>query len=658
VTVDHVNAGTGLQSLTLVGVPVNAVVNIPAFAPGTINPVTVTFTTPNPGQAVDFTLRAASTFHAAFIRVRCMQTCTPSTTVTEGNLFPGGVVSFGVAGGPGTVTVDHVNAGTGLQSLTVVGVPTNAIVTIPAFMPGTINPVVVTFTVINPALPVDFTLRAASQFHAANIRAQCGTVTPTPTPTPVGTPTPTPTPVASPTPTPTPGTCPTFTNPMPILVPAGAPATTSGPASPYPSTINASGLGGTVTKVTVTLNNFNHTFPDDVDVLLVGPGGQSVILMSDAGGALDVTNVNLTFDDAAAAMLPDSTQIVSGTYRPTNFLAGDTFVAPAPAGPYGTMLSVFNGTAPNGAYSLYVVDDLGGDIGNFNGGWTLNVTTTSCGGTTPTPTPVASPTPTPVASPTPTPGGTPTPTPTPGNCPTTITQSSSQTITPNNTVACFNAAGNFTRDNQFWRAFNLASFGIGAGQSYTVTSVSFGIEVAATNPAGGTQPITVNLYANNGAAFPGGTRTLIGTATVQVADQTGTILSVPIAAVAPAGTTQLVMELNAPDRMTTGGRFFPGSNTAAETGPSYISSTACSIATPTTYAGIGFPNVRLVFNVMGSCAGNAPITLKSNSSDVSALNPVVSSWFTDEATKVDPLKNFGLEKSGTSGDALMTYQPK
>ena len=95
--------------------------------------------------------------------------CTPTTTVTEGDLFPGGIVSFGVTSGPGLVTVDHVNAGTGLQSLTVVGTPVNAIVNIPAFTPGTTAPVVVTFTPINPGLAVDFTLRAASTFQ----RRQC-----------------------------------------------------------------------------------------------------------------------------------------------------------------------------------------------------------------------------------------------------------------------------------------------------------------------------------------------------------------------------------------------------------------------------------------------------------------------------------------------------
>lgn len=126
-------------------------------------------------------------------------TCTPFTTVTEGDLFAGGIVSFGVTSAAGSVTIDHVNAGTGFQSLTVVGTPINANVSIPAFTLGTYNPVTVTFTTPNPNLAVDFTLRAASTFHAVFIRARC--VAPNPTPTP------TPTPTVTPTPTPTPQGC-------------------------------------------------------------------------------------------------------------------------------------------------------------------------------------------------------------------------------------------------------------------------------------------------------------------------------------------------------------------------------------------------------------------------------------------------------------------
>jgi subtilisin-like proprotein convertase family protein len=166
----------------------------------------------------------------------------------------------------------------------------------------------------------------------------------------------------------------TIANAAPILIPATG---TSGPAAPYPSTINVSGITDPVTKVTVTLKNMNHTFPDDIDVLLVGPGGQKLLLMSDAGGSADIVNNTYTFDDAAAATLSDVGPLASGTFKPSNFATGDTFPAPAPVGPYPDpqLLSVFNGVNPNGTWSLFVFDDVGGDVGNINLGWELNITT-------------------------------------------------------------------------------------------------------------------------------------------------------------------------------------------------------------------------------------------------------------------------------------------
>jgi subtilisin-like proprotein convertase family protein len=169
------------------------------------------------------------------------------------------------------------------------------------------------------------------------------------------------------------------------------PATTPGQASAYPSTISVSGLTGTVTDVNVTLTGLSHTFPDDVDVLLVGPSGQTVLLMSDTGGHFSLSGVNLTFDDAATASLSDDGQIVSGTYKPTQgttlateFCAVPTsFPSPAPASPYGSALSAFNGTNPNGTWSLYVIDDSFGDIGSISGGWSLDITADITAGTTP-----------------------------------------------------------------------------------------------------------------------------------------------------------------------------------------------------------------------------------------------------------------------------------
>ncbi len=179
-----------------------------------------------------------------------------------------------------------------------------------------------------------------------------------------------------------------FANTAPITIPS------TGSASPYPSPITVSGLTGTISDVNVGLRGLSHTWPDDVAVLLAGPGGRNVILMSDAGGG-DITcggggpvsNVNLTFDDQAAQQLPDGSQIFSGTYRPiqgtTNADCGSPRPlvfpgpAPAPSPSYGTTLSVFNGAAPNGTYSLYVFDDTSPDGGSISGGWTLDILTTT-----------------------------------------------------------------------------------------------------------------------------------------------------------------------------------------------------------------------------------------------------------------------------------------
>nr|MCU0756673.1 hypothetical protein [Xanthomonadales bacterium] len=163
----------------------------------------------------------------------------------------------------------------------------------------------------------------------------------------------------------------TFSNTDAIAIPMVG---STGIASPYPSPITVSGVGGTVGQVVVTLTGYSHTFPDDVDVLLVGPTGARMVLLSDVGGSADAVDLTLVFDDTAADPALDNGPLVSGTYRPTNIGATDTFASPAPAAPYDSALSVFNGTDPNGVWQLFVVDDLTGDSGSFAGGWSLTIT--------------------------------------------------------------------------------------------------------------------------------------------------------------------------------------------------------------------------------------------------------------------------------------------
>lgn len=149
----------------------------------------------------------------------------------------------------------------------------------------------------------------------------------------------------------------------------------SGTATPYPSNIIVGGAGSTVVDVDVQLMSLSHTWPDDVDILLVGPQGQNLIVLSDAGGSADVVSADVIFDDSAAGTVPDSGPLSAGNYQPTNYEGIDTFPAPAPAASAATTLSTFNGTDPNGTWSLYVVDDTGSDSGSIGSGWCLQIAT-------------------------------------------------------------------------------------------------------------------------------------------------------------------------------------------------------------------------------------------------------------------------------------------
>jgi uncharacterized repeat protein (TIGR01451 family)/uncharacterized delta-60 repeat protein len=149
-------------------------------------------------------------------------------------------------------------------------------------------------------------------------------------------------------------------------------------ATPYPSTINVSGLAGLLTKATVTLSSVNHPWPGDIDALLVSPTGQKSYLMAKCGRGNAINNATLTFDDSAVnGSLPYNGQIVSGTNKPTSYAVATPPFPPAltPPPPYSTNLSVFNGNNANGNWSLYLIDDTAGFTGVISNGWSLNLAT-------------------------------------------------------------------------------------------------------------------------------------------------------------------------------------------------------------------------------------------------------------------------------------------
>ena len=82
-----------------------------------------------------------------------------------------------------------------------------------------------------------------------------------------------------------------------------------------------------------------------------------------------MVDIDLALDDAAAQPLPDEDQLASGAYRPANYVGPGTDDFPAPTPPERKRhLAVFDGTNPNGIWSLYVVDDEINDAGSLGAG--------------------------------------------------------------------------------------------------------------------------------------------------------------------------------------------------------------------------------------------------------------------------------------------------
>ena len=152
--------------------------------------------------------------------------------------------------------------------------------------------------------------------------------------------------------------------------------------NPYPSTINVAGAPNLIGTTRVSIYDYSHTVPDNVDLLLVSPTGQKFILLADAGGLSATGPVTITFRDLAGVVAPNNGPLVTGSYEPTSWTTPvASFPAPAPAGPYNEPGSTVGGTGtqtlfgnfglsnPNGTWSLYARLQGAAGTGQIAGGW-------------------------------------------------------------------------------------------------------------------------------------------------------------------------------------------------------------------------------------------------------------------------------------------------
>jgi hypothetical protein len=153
-------------------------------------------------------------------------------------------------------------------------------------------------------------------------------------------------------------------------------------------TVGVIGRWARVTDISFDLNNLSHTLPDDLDFLLLGPGGRNLEFWSDAGGGTDIVNGDFTIRDSGASLLPDATALASGTYRPTDYMSSPGSVELAPAWGLASSLTISHpatsGTATfasafggvwidHSTWTLYVRDDTGSEVGSL-GSWGFTIT--------------------------------------------------------------------------------------------------------------------------------------------------------------------------------------------------------------------------------------------------------------------------------------------
>jgi subtilisin-like proprotein convertase family protein len=158
----------------------------------------------------------------------------------------------------------------------------------------------------------------------------------------------------------------------------GNPATPPRAALPYPDTKPIVGLPGPIADINVTAK-VDHAFPDDIDLLLVGPQGQQVMLMSDAGAGTDLVDAQLIFDDdPPAADLSTSGPTTDGRFKPKDFddlipaVCQSDALPSVPAGTQSATLAAFDGTNPNGTWRLFAADDCNGDEGSIES-WSMTI---------------------------------------------------------------------------------------------------------------------------------------------------------------------------------------------------------------------------------------------------------------------------------------------
>ena len=168
------------------------------------------------------------------------------------------------------------------------------------------------------------------------------------------------------------------------------------------------------------------------------------------------------------------------------------------------------------------------------------------------------------------------------------------------TLEALNGVSCPTGPNSIFRRYYLNEYP-GVGSPVQINSIDIGMEAV---PAA--QTMTVNVYSIPGTdpvdTVTVANLTLIASTSVAIsAADDNSIINVPLMAMlADPSSTDLVVEVTVPNN------FFLGGNVAGSTHPAFIMAAACGLATPDTFASVGFPDSNPIINVNAEDVCAAP----------------------------------------------------
>lgn len=185
----------------------------------------------------------------------------------------------------------------------------------------------------------------------------------------------------------------------------------------------------------------------------------------------------------------------------------------------------------------------------------------------------------------------------------TLSQTTSASITTG--VGCQEGTTNYIRENNFYRAFKLADYGVADG--FRVKKVTFGVfsaHAGAGSVPFGTQPAEILIYAYTGTL---GTETIDlskltrhGDVMIQIRDtMTPTTIDIPVDAALPAGTAGLVVQFHIGNGTTAMHQLQIGANQQGEQAPAYQLAPLCGQTSPVSFPMAGLAMDALVLSVTG-----------------------------------------------------------